>query len=174
MNDKKKHYQKPPRRVRSVQQAMPNAKLYEDGLMEFHGHLYSVTFQLEDVDFATGSEEDQKEFFKHYSDILNSLEGLNCSVKLTLFNRNINHRRVNYYILPTNVGDGYDNYRTEYNSLRRHHQLASGGIIQDKFITVTVERKDADIAQQFFEEFQKNFNAKLERFRSSVTRLDAS
>ena len=173
MNEKKRHYQKPPAKVRSVQQAMPNAKVYESGMMEFKGHLYSMTYQLEDVDFATGSEEDQHAFVKAYMDILNSLEGFNCSVKLTLFNRNINQRRIHYKVLGTHENDGYDKYREEYNSIRQHNAMASGGMIQDKFITVTVERQSVEIAAEFFVDFIKNFNKKLERLHSKITQLDA-
>ncbi len=174
MNEKKRHYQKPPAKVRSVQQAMPNAKVYESGMMEFKGHLYSMTYQLEDVDFSTGSEEDQRDFVTDYMDILNSLEGLNCSVKLTLFNRNINQRMIHYRVLDTNYNDGYDKYRQEYNSIRQHNAMASGGMIQDKFITVTVERQSVDIAAEFFADFIKSFNKKLERLHSKITQLNAN
>ena len=72
--EKKKHYLKPPSGVRTIQKAMPGARLYESGMMGFDSHLYSSTYRIKDVDFSSGSEEDQEDFFMTYSDILNSLD----------------------------------------------------------------------------------------------------
>ena len=56
LREKKKHYIKPPQRIRSIQQALPAAKIHASGVMEID-HLYSSSYRLKDVDFSSGSED---------------------------------------------------------------------------------------------------------------------
>ncbi len=173
MIEKKRHYIKPLTRVRSIQQALPKAKLHGSGMLEFPGNIFSMCYRLKDVDFAAGSVEEQKAFFQEYSDILNSLDGQGCTYKITLCKRSINHQVIDYLLLPTNVEDGFDHFRVEYNSIRRHNQLASGGLIQEKYITVNTERKNAALAEEIFATFESEFGERLKSIDSGITAIDA-
>ena len=169
--EKNKHYVQPKARVRTIQQALPSARLYESGTMEFHNHLYSATYKIRDTDFTSGSDEDQEDFFIAYSDILNSLDGRNSTYKITLFNRNINYLQQDYILLPTDVGDGYDHLRKESNTMRRHNRAKASGLVQERFITVTTEKKNIDLAESTFERFGQDFSRRLKKINSGIERL---
>ncbi len=138
--EKKKHYLKPPSRVRAIQKSMPGARLYESGMMGFGSHLYSSTYRIKDTDFSSGSEEDQEDFFMAYSDILNSLDSKDTTYKLTLFNRNINYLKTDYRLLQTDIGDGYDPLRQEYNMMRKRNRAKASGLVKERYLTVTVDK----------------------------------
>ena len=50
--------------------------------------------------------------------------------QFSMFNRNVSRLQSDFIVLPTDVGDGYDNLRQEYNAIRRHHKAAAAGLIQ--------------------------------------------
>ena len=89
MIEKKRHLMGVPRKARSIQHTMPKARLYASGMLSFGGDIYSATYKLKDVDFLSGSDEDQEDFFMAYSDVLNSLDSRVSTYKLTMFNRNV-------------------------------------------------------------------------------------
>ena len=174
MLEKKRHLLGVPRKARSIQHTMPKARLYASGMLSFGGDMYSATYKLKDVDFLSGSDEDQEDFFMAYSDVLNSLDSRVSTYKLTMFNRNVSRLQSDFIVLPTDVGDGYDNLRQEYNAIRRHHRAAAAGLIQEKYITVTISKKTPELAEQSFEDFQRNFGKRFaSRLGSGLTRLDA-
>ena len=84
---------------------MPEMKLHDNGITDFKGKVFSVTYRLTDVDFASGSDKEQEDFFLNYADILNSLDTV-ATYKITLFNRNINYLKNDIIYLPENMGDG--------------------------------------------------------------------
>ena len=155
----------------SIQQAMPECKLYDNGIMEFRGKVFSVTFKLKDVDFSSGSEEEQENIFKGYERILNSFD-TTATFRITIVNRSINSKQDDIYYLPENVNDGYDNLRIECNSMRRRNRARARGLIQEKYLTVTVHKKRLDLAEAFFDRFEKDYATKLNNDVSSgLTRV---
>ena len=171
LRERKKHLLKPPGRVRSIQKALPSAKIYESGVMEI-GHLYSAMFRIKDVDFSSGSEEDQEEFFKQFESILNGLDGRTTTFKITIYNRRKDYLNTEYVPLPTNYDDGYDPYREDYNSMRKQNLARSRGLVQERYITVTAERRNLELAEEYFREFEVEFSNRLSRIGSCVRRLN--
>lgn len=158
--------------IRTIQQAIPTFKTYDSGMFEFGGDIYSSTYRLADVDFSSGSEESQENFFINYSDILNSLDSRGTSYKITMFNRNMTYLKSDFLELPTNVNDGYDHIRSEYNSMRRKNRAASNGIIQEKYITPVISKKNNVLAEQYFDRFETDFSKRLKKIGSNVERIN--
>ena len=171
LRERKKHLLKPPGRVRSIQKALPSAKIYESGVMEI-GHLYSAMFRIKDVDFSSGSEEDQEEFFKQFESILNGLDERTPTFKITIYNRRKDYLNTEYVPLPTNYDDGYDPYREDYNSMRKQNLARARGLVQERYITVTAERRNLELAEEYFREFEVEFSNRLSRIGSCVRRLN--
>ena len=103
MIEKKRHLMGVPRKARSIQHTMPKARLYASGMLSFGGDVYSATYKLKDVDFLSGSDEDQEDFFMAYSDVLNSLDSRVSTYKLTMFNRNVSRLQSDFMVLPTDI-----------------------------------------------------------------------
>ena len=170
--EKNKNYIKPLSRVRTLQQAMPNAKLYESGMMGFKNHIYSSTYMIEDVDFASGSEEEQEDFFKLYEEVLNGLDTNNITYKLTLFNRSNKYQDVDYLLQRTDYGDGYDRLRKEYNTMRKDNWAKSSGMVRERYLTVVADVSDSEYAEKYFQDFVETFNKSLEKLGTNVSRMN--
>ena len=156
----KRNFLKTRFRIRSIQAAIPSAKLKDNGVMEFPGKIYSCCYMIDDVDFSSTSEEQQEDFYQNYEDILNALD-TQATYKITLFNRNINYITDNIYYLPENVNDGYDSLRSECNRMRKKNRARAKGIIQEKYITVTIYKKTYELAEQYFDRFEREFGKKM-------------
>lgn len=165
----KRNFLKTRFRIRSIQAAIPSAKLKDNGVMEFPGKIYSCCYMIDDVDFSSTSEEQQEDFYQNYEDILNALD-TQATYKITLFNRNINYITDNIYYLPENVNDGYDSLRSECNRMRKKNRARAKGIIQEKYITVTIYKKTYELAEQYFDRFEREFGKKMKTKLSSGIR----
>ncbi|MCR5103130.1 MAG: hypothetical protein K6B68_01565, partial [Eubacterium sp.] len=79
---RKRNYLRSRSIIKTIQQAIPTFRTYENGMFEFKDNIFSATYKIKDVDFSSGSEEDQEDFFISWSDILNSLDSRQTSYKL--------------------------------------------------------------------------------------------
>ncbi|MBR1508999.1 MAG: hypothetical protein IJ619_13470 [Eubacterium sp.] len=155
-------------RIKTIQQAIPGFRTHESGIFEFQGGIYSATYRLKDTDFTSESEAEQEDFFKRYSDILNSLD-TKSTYKITIFNRNINYKKTRFIELPTNMNDSYDHIRSEYNAMRRKNREMSHGKIQEKYLTVTAPAKNAELAEQYFDRVERDFSRRFSYLGSDLS-----
>lgn len=167
---RRRNYLKDKTRINTIQDAIPDFDTYETGVFGF-ANKYSATYKMTDVDFSSISEVDQEDFFMTYSDILNSFDS-KASYKITLFNRNMSYKKTDFIQLSTDLNDGYDHLRYEYNQMRRKNQAASHGYIQEKYLTVTTIKGKYELAEQYFERMDTDMNRRLVRLGSGVSRFD--
>ena len=81
-----KREQEPYRVPRSVQNAIPIMRLWENGLFQIGKEKYSKTYQLTDVNYAVASLDAKQRMNKSYQELLNSQEP-GTTTKITVFNR---------------------------------------------------------------------------------------
>jgi len=157
-------------KVNSIQETIPDFKTYENGMFQFNKDVFTATYSLKDTDFSSQSDMEQEDFFKRYSSILNSFDK-NSLYKITLFNRNMSYLKTSFMALPTDINDGYDHIRSEYNSMRQKNREQSRGIILEKYLTVSTVRKNKDIAAQYFDRLESDMNKRLTSLGSGITML---
>ena len=58
---------------KSVQQAIPITKVYEDGIFRV-GHNFSKTMRFSDINYRVASKVDQMSMFMKYCDFINSID----------------------------------------------------------------------------------------------------
>ena len=87
--------------------------------------------------------------FTSYCGVLNSLP-TDAVTKITIHNRRLNSSDFQHSVLMRECGDDLDLYRLEYNRVLTEKAAASNNLIQDKYITVSVARKNAEEARAFF------------------------
>lgn len=135
-----------PRNVRDV---IGIQCVWRDGVMRVGKELYSKTFMFTDVNYAVASREVKETMFTDYSAILNSME---CGehAKITTHNRRINRRDFERKILLPLRGDRLDRFRSEYNELIMSKALSGNGIVQDRYLTVTVHKSSVIEARKYF------------------------
>ena len=129
----------------NVEQAIPIQGVFEDGIFLVGRNLWSKTFTFTDINYAVASREDKEGMFLGYSEILNSLDS-GATTKITINNRRLNMLDFEDRILLKMMGDPLDVYRKEYNDMLTDKATGSNAIIQDKYITISVNRKNIEDA----------------------------
>ena len=133
---------------RSVQKSIPIKRIYKDGIFEVSGK-FSKTWRFFDVNYAVASLDKQMELFMSYCAFLNSLP-IRAGAKITLFNRTLNQKEFGRTLLMQFRGDGLDQFRAEYNDMLMEKAADSNNLLQEKYITISVEKKSVEEARTFF------------------------
>ena len=154
---------------RSVQKSIPIKRIYQDGVFQVSGK-FSKTWRFFDVNYAVASPEKQRELFMTYCSFLNALP-IGATAQITLFNRQLNQKDFGRTLLMPMQGDRRDLYRNEYNALVLGKAAESNNLIQEKYITVSAEKKSVEEARAFFSRVGTDLTTGLSRMSSSVREI---
>lgn len=133
---------------RKVQDIIPIQRIWKDGIFQV-GNRFSKTYKFSDINYLVASREDKEAMFLAYSELLNSLDS-GATTKITINNRRLNKANFEQSILMPMRGDSRDVYRKEYNQMLLDKATGANGIIQEKYITVSVSKKDIEEARTYF------------------------
>ena len=151
---------------RSVQQSIPIQRIFRDGIWQ-SGSKFTQTWRFADINYSLASHEDQEDMFRSYCAVLNSLP-TDATTKITINNRRLNGADFKRSILMQQKGDGLDAYRREYNSVLTEKAAVSNNLIQDKYITVSVPRKNVEEARAFFHRVDADLSKNLGKLDSGA------
>ena len=165
--DKEKY--KVPRRVRDV---IPIRRIWNDGIF-LVGSKYSKTYRFSDINYLVASREDKEVMFLSYSELLNSLDA-GATTKITINNRALNKRSFEQSVLMPLQNDTRDVYREEYNGVLLDKATGANGLIQEKYVTITVGRKDVEEARAYFARVGADITSHFGNLGASCTELDAT
>ena len=70
--------------------------------------------------------------------------------------------------------DGLDQYRKEYNQMLLDKAMGANGIMQEKYLTVSVARKDVDEARTYFSRIGADLSAHFAALGSKCMELTAA
>lgn len=146
--------------------------------MEWNGSEYiatltdSKTFKFTDINYLVASREDKESMFLTYSELLNSLDS-GASTKLTIYNHRMNQSSFEQSILMPMRGDGLDEYREEYNRMLLDKATGGNGITQEKFITISVQKKDIREARAYFARIGADLSAHFAALGSKCVEMTA-
>jgi hypothetical protein len=157
---------------KSVQQAIPIRAIWPDGIFAV-GNKFSKSFRFMDINYAVASKEDKETMFLSYSDLLNSFDS-GATTKITIHNRRLNQVDVESSILIPLREDELDTYRREYNDMLLGKATGANGTIQEKYITISVVKKNVDEARNYFARVGTELMAHFSRLGSKCTELDAT
>lgn len=157
---------------KSVQQSLPIKRIWPDGIFQV-GNKYSKSFRFSDINYAIASKEDKTEMFLDYSDLLNALDS-GATAKITLNNRRINKDEFERSLLLPMKEDGLDQYRKEYNDmLLSKVSGTSNSIYQERYLTISVHKKNIDEARTYFARVGTDITTHLAKLSSVSEELDA-
>lgn len=133
---------------KSVQQTIEILKISEGGIFEVAPGKYSKSYKFSDVNYATRSEDEQESFFQKYCKCLNSLD---CVFKITVNNKNKDMEALKRDVMLSYENDGFDKMRKSYNNIIEEKIMEGRqGIEQERYITITIERKNFEEAKAQF------------------------
>ena len=133
---------------RRVQDTIPIKRVWPDGIF-LVGNKYSMSFRFTDINYLIASREDKERMFLTYSELLNSLDS-GVTTKITLNSHRLNRRDFEASILMPMQEDGLDEYRQEYNDMLLEKATGANGVMQEKYITISVAKKDVTEARAYF------------------------
>lgn len=135
---------------KSVQDVIKIDAVYSDGIFMTGKDRYSKTFKFTDINYAVSSKEDKEANFLRYSEILNSLEN-GISSQITIINRKLKKAELEEIALLEKANDDKDKYRKEINDMLTMIANGANAIVQDKYVTLTIQKKSVQEAQKFGE-----------------------
>ena len=157
---------------KKVQDMIPVQAIYPDGIFLVGKNKYSKMYRFEDINYAVASREDKESMFLEYSELLNSLDS-GATTKITINNRRLNKTDFEEQILIKMKHDGLDEYREEYNEMLVDKATGSNAIVQDKYVTISVNKKTIEDARVYFSRVGADLITKFNRLGSKCTELDA-
>ena len=155
---------------RSVQDAIPIRRIFADGIFQV-GNQYSKTWSFTDINYAIASKEDKTSMFLDYSELLNALDS-GASAKITIYNRRINKAEFERSVLLPDKDDGLDEYRHEFNQMLTAQVTGtSNSIVRERYLTVSVVKRNADEARSYFARVGTDLVTHLAQLSSVATEL---
>ena len=156
-----------------VQDVIPIQTIWPDGIFRMGGSKFSKTYRFTDINYKVASREDQESMFLTYSELLNSLDSA-ATTKLTICNRRQSRANFEQSILMAMRGDGLDQYRQEYNQMLIDKATGANGILQEKFVTISVYKRDVEDARAYFARIGSDLTARFAALGSKCVELDAT
>ena len=157
---------------RKVQDVIPVRRIWPDGIF-LTGNRFSKTYRFSDINYLVASREDKESMFLTYSELLNSLDS-GAVTKITINNRRLNKASFETSILMPVQGDFRDEYRGEYNHLMLDKATGANGIMQEKYITISVVKKDVEEARAYFARVGADLISHFAALGSKCVELDAT
>ena len=156
---------------RNVQDVIPVRRIWKDGIF-MTGGKFAKTYKFTDINYLVASREDKESMFLTYSELLNSLDS-GATTKITINNRRLNKANFEQSILMPLRGDFRDEYRREYNQMLLDKATGANGIVQEKYLTISVVKKDIEEARAYFARVGADLISHFSALGSKCTELDA-
>lgn len=130
----------------STQNTIKYNSLYENGLLHVAKDKWSRTYRLGDVAYLSANQEEKIDVIDTHAEALNSLDS-GTTFQLLVINRKIEDNTVER-IKYEEFGDGFDNFRKEYNDMIESRFSSDSKNFQvEKYVTIGTEaynREQAD------------------------------
>ena len=168
MRQDKERYRIP----RKVQDVIPIGCIWPDGIFKT-GNKFSKTFRFTDINYMVASREDKESMFLTYSELLNSLDSA-ATTKITIYNHRQNRANFEQSVLMPMRDDGLDLYRREYNQMLIDKATGANGIVQEKYVTVSIAKKDIEAARTYFNRVESDLTARFAALGAKCSALDTT
>ena len=157
---------------KGVQDTIPISKVWEDGIFLSGKNKYSKSFAFTDINYTVASRQDKEGMFLEYSELLNSLD-CGATSKITISNRRINKVDFEKTVLIPKEDDDLNRYREEYNKMLLEKATGANGIVQEKYLTISVNKKNIEEARNYFSRISADLIGKFSALGSKCVELDS-
>lgn len=157
---------------KSIQETIEILKVAENGIFEVSKGRYSKCYLFQDLNYTTTNEEEQIEIFEHYCKFLNSLD---CVFKITINNKNKDMINLRDVVLLGYRYDEFDRFRKIYNDIIEE-KIREGrqGIEQEKYLTLTIERKNFEEAKAQFATLEATIQKAFAELETTIRALNGN
>ena len=165
--DKEKY--KVPRRVQDL---IPIKCIWNDGIFKV-GNRFTKSYKFTDINYYVSSREDKESLFLKYSELLNSLDS-GATTKITIYNHKPCKSALESAVAIPLAGDELDKLREEYNGIMLEKAMGANGVTQEKYISVSVCKKDIDEARSYFARTGADLISHFASLGSKCTEMSAT
>ncbi len=132
---------------------------------------YSKTYKFTDINYAVADKEEQEKMFLDYGSILNLFD---CEAfpKITIINRRLNKVDFQNKVKMQVGNDSLTKYRKEFNDMITKNAIEAQGIIQEKLLTIAVDKKKVEDAVNYFNRTETEISNGFLKLDSKLTELD--
>lgn len=154
---------------KSIQETIEIMKVAENGIFEVARNRFSKCYRFQDINYATTNEIEQIDIFERYCKFLNSLD---VSFKITINNKNKDMEQVRDFVFLQDMDDGFNHFRKAYNDImkRKIHE-GRQGIEQERYLTITIERKNFEEAKAQFATIEASIHKAFNELGAEIVPL---
>ncbi len=156
---------------RKVQDVIPIKRIWTDGIF-LVGSKFAKSWKFTDINYLVASRSDKESMFLTYSEVLNGLDSGACT-KITINNHHMKQSDFEDSVLMAPKPDGLNMYRDEYNRVILDKAMDANGIMQEKYVTVTVGKKNIEEARNYFARVETDLVAHYAALGSKCVPMDA-
>ena len=150
----------------TAQQSIPIQRIHRDGIWEVGGK-YSRTWRFTDINYSVADEEDKRSILILYCALEKALP-TDAITKISIVNKRLNPKEFQKEMLLPARMDGQDSYRGEYNCMMMDKATEGNSIIQERYVTVSVERRSIEEARTFFIRVENDLSVNFKRLSSNL------
>ena len=155
---------------KSIQQSIPVKRIYKDGVWQIGDGSYSKTWLFTDINYSVASKDDQLRMFMDYCALHNALSA-DSVTKISVNNRRLNPAEFQQLVLMDLQNDTLDYLRKEANDMVTGKAESCNNIVREKYVTVTVEKKNVAEARSYFTRVGNDLVSNLARLSSKCEEL---
>ncbi len=157
---------------KSIQETIELLAVSEDGIFEVAKDRFAAGFMYQDINYTTANDEEQLEIFERYVKFLNSI---GCNFKITLNNKNRDMHKLREQILIPYKNDRFDHLRKIYNDIMEK-KIVEGrqGIEQEKYLTLTIERKNYEEAKAQFATLEATIRKGFNELGADIMKMNGN
>ena len=154
---------------KSIQETIEIMKVAENGIFEVARNRFSKCYHFQDINYTTTNEIEQIDIFERYCKFLNSLD---VSFKITINNKNKDMEQVRDFVFLQDMDDGFNHFRKAYNDImeRKIHE-GRQGIEQERYLTITIERKNFEEAKAQFATIEASIHKAFNELGAEIVPL---
>ena len=156
---------------KKVQDIIPIKRIWTDGIF-LAGNKYAKSWKFTDINYLVASRSDKESMFLTYSEVLNGLDSGACT-KITVNNHHMKQSDFEDSVLMAPKSDGLNVYRDEYNRVILDKAMDANGIMQEKYVTVTVGKKNIEEARNYFARVETDLVAHYAALGSKCAPMNA-
>ncbi|MDF2908687.1 MAG: hypothetical protein K0R34_4008, partial [Herbinix sp.] len=157
---------------KSIQDTIEIIAVAENGIFEVARNRYSKCYRFEDINYTTAREDEQESIMELYCKFLNSID---FNFKITMNNKNKDMAALRENALLQYQQDEFDHYRKIYNDIIED-KIHEGrqGIEQERYLTVTIERKNFEEAKGQFATIEANLHKAFNELGTDIIPLSGN
>ena len=166
-----KRDREPYRVPKSVRNAIPIQRIWENGIFQIGKEKYSKTYQLTDVNYAVASLDAKQRMNRSYQELLNSQEP-GTTTKITVFNRTQPKRTIRDNLIPLR-GDDLDPLIQGRNDILLADAKVGNRITHSIYATVSSFHDKHDDVARYYNTITTNLQSGLDALDAKCVELDA-